>query len=392
MRDYPVVIGQAAETDRDGNIKQIVKNPARSFYDLMRYWIPYAWVAQTSLFFTREVLDEMKRPDGTYLDEDLYFTMDLDLWMRIAKKYPFIKHIDRVLSYFRIYDTNKTGAHPNATQRECCRNFRRHVNGLNPIEQRLSYIIPIKEPSEALNRTIISLTQQSLFDFDIFLVDYAPTRETSKVVHNHFLSLVDAVPQITIRYAKSEGSNEYDAFSTGARKATAPNVAFLQPGDTVGPNTTADAIQLFARDVTGLIFPNVPGAIDLARFFPPNQGINAVEFATGEFFYPNLFARRIALIELDTFRRSDRPVYAIKELLTRLLYRGWSVQGAPHITIQPAPRDYSEERAFLAANRESVAREVAQALQRDFETDPFGETRSAVVDPRPLFNALIASS
>jgi hypothetical protein len=387
MQEYPVVIGQAAETDRDGNVVRVVKNPARSFYDLMRYWIPFAWVAQTSLFFTRAVLEEMKRPDGTYLDEDLYFTMDLDLWMRVAKKYPFIKHIDRVLSYFRIYDSNKTGANPNATQRECCRNFRRHVNGLNPTEQRLSYIIPVRAPSEQLTTTIASLTQQSFLDFDIFLVDYAPSRGESKEVHQQYLNFVDAVPQITIRYTKSEGLDEYSALSTGVRKAVAPTVAFLQPGDTIGPNTTRDAIQLFARDVTGLVIPNIQGVIDLSRFFPPNQGINAAEFVTGNFFYPNIIARRIALLELDSFRKAHDPVYACKELFTRLLFRGWSVQGAPQIVVQPVSRDYSKEFAEAEARRESIARDVVTVIQRDFEIDPFAETRAQTVDPRPLIQA-----
>ena len=389
MKDYPVLIGQAAETDKEGNVTRVIKNPGRSFYDLMRYWIPFAWVAQTSVFFKRSVLEEMKLPDGTYLDEDLYFTMDLDLWMRIAKRYPFIKHVDRVLSYFRIYESNKTGANPNATQRECCRNFRRHVNGLNPTEQRLSYIIPVAEPSDLLNQTIISLTKQSFYDFDILLVDYAKTREASKAVHQNSLSLVDAVPQITIRYTKSEGLDEYAAFSTGVRKATAPNVAFLQPGDTVGPHTTRDALQMFARDVTGLVLPNIKGSIDLSRFFPPNQGINAAEFVTGEFFYPNLFARRIALLELDTFRRSDDPVYACKELLTRVLFRGWSVQGAPDIEITPVARDYSSERGVSQTRREAIAREVVSVIQGDFQIDPFAETRALTVDPRPLIQAFL---
>jgi len=388
MKDYPIVMGQAAETDREGGIRQIVKNPGRTFYDLMRYWIPYAWVAQTSVFFKRSLLEEVKRPDGTYLDEDLYFTMDLDLWMRMAKKYPFTKHIDRVLSYYRIYETNKTGAHPNATQREVCRNFRRHVNGLNPSEQRLSYIIPVNEPTELLKPTIISLTQQTLLDFDILIVDYASERAVSKGVHECVLTFIDAVPQITIRYAKSETPNEYSAFNTGVKKATAPNVAFLQPGDTVSPHTTFEAVQLFARDFMGLALPTVHRGIDHSRFFPPNQGINVAEFISGAFFFPNIFARRIALLELDTFRNPENPVYSIKELLTRLLYHGWSVQAAPQLEVTPVARDYSHELASMETTRDQIARDVITALKNDFMSEPFAETRACVADPRPLFQAL----
>jgi GT2 family glycosyltransferase len=388
LQDYPVVMGQAAETDREGNIRQIVRNPARTFYDMMRYWIPYAWLAQTSVFFKRSLLEEVKRPDGTYLDEDLYFTMDLDLWMRMAKRYPFTKHIDRVLSYYRIYDTNKTGAHPNATQREVCRNFRRHVNGENPTEHRLSYIIPVMEPTELLKPTIISLTQQSFFDFDIVLVDYASERATSRAIHDLFLAFVDVVPQITIRYVKAEAPNECSAFNSGVRKAAAPTVAFLQPGDTVAATTTFEAIQIFARDVVGLVLPTIKGRSDLARFFPPHQGINAAECISGAFFYPNIFARRLALLELDIFRQPENPAYAIKELLTRLLYRGWSVQPAPQLEVTPVARDYSRETSCLENYRDQIARDIILALKNDFESDPFSETRAQAADPRPLINAL----
>lgn len=389
LKDYPVVLGQAAETDRAGTIRQIVRNPARSFYDLMRYWIPYAWIAQTSVFFRRSLLEEVKRPDGTYLDEDLYFTMDMDLWLRMAIKYPFIKHIDRVLSYYRIYDSNKTGAHPNATQRECCRNFRRHVNALNPSEQRISYLIPIDEPTELLKPTIISLTQQTCYDFDIMLVDYSSKREISKQVHNFFLSFVDAVPQITIRYAKAEVPNEYAAFNTGVRKAAAPNVAFLQPGDTVGPTTTLEAIQLFTRDFVGLALPSIPGVIDHSRFFPPHQGVNAGEFIGGNFFYPNIFARRIALLELDGFQRVDQPAFSIKEVMSRLLYHGWSVQAAPQLGISPVARSYATEIDFMERNRNQIAHDIIHSLKRDFETEPFAAMRAGAADPRPLFRAIL---
>jgi len=388
LRDYPIVLGQAAETDREGNIRQIVKNPAKSFYDLMRYWIPYAWVAQTSVFFKRSLLEEMKRPDGTYLDEDLYFTMDMDLWLRMAVKYTFVKHIDRVLSYYRIYDTNKTGAHPNATQRECCRNYRRHVNGTNPTEHRLSYIIPIKEPTELLKPTIISLTQQTFHDFDILLVDYASDKATSKQVHNFHLDFVDAVPQLTIRYAKAERPNEYAALNTGIRKAAAPNVALLQPGDTASPTATFEAVQIFTRDIVGIALPSIPNVIDHARFFPPNQGVNAGEFLSGSFFYPNIFARRIALEELSGFRRVEEPAFSIRELLTRVLFHGWSVQSAPQIVVSPVARDYKDENASLETDRERIALDIIRSVKGDFENEPFAETRAAVVDPRPLFRAL----
>lgn len=385
MRDYPVLIGQAAQTDRDGNVTQIVQNTARTFYDLLRYWIPFAWVAQTSVFFKRSVLEEVKRQDGTYLDEDLFFTMDLDLWFRIAMKYPFVKHLDRVLSYFRIYDQNKTGARPLATQRECCRVFRRYVNGLNPSEHRLSYIIPIDEPSEALKKTVISLTQQTSLDFDILLVDFAKERATSKAVHNYALDLCEAVPQITIRYTKSSSPSEYAAFNTGVERAVAPTVALLQPGDTVLPSTTHEAIQIFARDVTGLVFPTIQGGPPAERFVTKDGGINLGEILSGPFLYPNIFARRLALCELNIFKDPLNPDQSIKEVITRLIFRGWSVQAAPQCVITPVARDYSKERAAAESTRESTLRSILTNLKSEYEHDPFAPIRAAIRDPKPLF-------
>jgi hypothetical protein len=385
MQDSPVLIGQAAQTDREGNITQIVDNTARTFYDLLRYWIPFAWVAQTSVFFKRSVLEEMKRSDGKYLDEDLYFTMDLDLWFRIAMKYPFVKHLPRVLSYFRIYDQNKTGARPQATQRECCRIFRRYVNGLNPSEQRLSYIIPVNEPSEALKRTVISLTQQTSLDFDIFLVDYAVDRPSSKAVHSFALDLCEAVPQITIRYAKADEPNEYAAFNTGVLKAVAPNVAFLQPGDEVSPNTTQNALQHFARDVVGLVLPNIVGGGGAQQYFGAAGGIRVAEFLQGPFFYPNIFARRLALLELGGLRGYSNPSFACKELVARLIFKGWSIESAADLEIAPIKRDYSPESAQLAAAQQQILSDVVSALKGDFEGNPFSVVRAAVRDPRPLF-------
>jgi hypothetical protein len=138
----------------------------------------------------------------------------------------------------------------------------------------------------------------------------------------------------------------------------------------------------------GLALPSVAGAIDHSRFFPPNQGVNAGEFLTGTFFYPNIFARRIALEELDGFRRVDQPAFSIKELLTRILYHGWSVQAAPDLVISPVARSYAAESAFMESNRDQIARDIILSIKQDFERDPFAEVRARAADPRPLWNVL----
>lgn len=389
LEDYPVVLGQAGETDIDGNLIRVVENPPRNFYDLARYWIPFAWVAQTSVFFRRSILEEVKRVDGTYLDLDLYFVMDLDLWFRIALKAPFIRHIPQVLSYFRIYDSNKTGARPKATQRECSRVYRRYMNGLNPSEQRLSYIMPMKESSELAKASMKSFIQQSNVDFDIFIVDYAADKAMSKGVHEFALDLCEAIPQITVRYARSSHPSELAAFSTGVQKAVAPIVGFLQPGDTLDPDATHLALRQFTVDTVGLVLPNVQGSpAPCGSFFKENGEMNVHTFITSPFFYPNIYARRLALLELETFRHPENPAQAVKELLLRLIYKGWSIQAGEKIVVYPTTRNYLPEVTQWRDEQNTIIRDVLMTLKREFENDPFGLTRASVRDPRPLLEAL----
>jgi cellulose synthase/poly-beta-1,6-N-acetylglucosamine synthase-like glycosyltransferase len=389
LEDYPVVLGQAAETDRDGNVIKIVENPPRTFYDLARYWIPFAWVAQTSVFFRRSVLEEVKRVDDTYLDQDLFFVMDLDLWFRIALKSPFIRHIPQVLSYFRIYDTNKTGARPKATQRECSRVYRRYMNGLNPTERQLSYIMPMKESSEICKASMKSFIQQTNIDFDIFIVDYAADKAMSKGVHEFALDLSEAIPQITVRYAKSSHPSEFAAFSTGVQKAVAPIVGFLQPGDTLDPDATHLALRQFAVDTVGLILPHVEGTlVPVSTFFKEKGEINLQGFLTAPYFYPNVYARRLALLELETFRHPECPSHSLKELLLRLIYKGWSIQSGEKIAVYPTTRSYTPEVSQWQTEQNNIILAILKTLKREFENDPFGLTRAQVRDPRALIEAL----
>ena len=389
LEDYPVVLGKAAQTDKEGNVVTIVENPPRSFYDLARYWIPYAWVAQTSVFFRRSLLEEVRRSDGNYLDQDLFFTMDLDLWFRMALRYPFVRHIDKVLSYFRIYDENKTGARPQATQRECSRVYRRHMNGLNPTERQLSYIMPMREPSEIAKETFKSLTRQTCIDFDIFIIDYAADREMSKFVHEFSLDLSEAIPQITVRYAKAALPNEFSAFTTGVQKAVSPIVGFLQPGDTLDENASHRALHQFALDTVGLMIPNIQGGMaQLNTFFQQSGELNLPGFLTSSYFYPNIYARRLALLELETFRHPNSPAHSLKELLLRLIYKGWSIQGSDTVVVYPTTRNYSMEVSQWQADRDRIILDVLKTLKREFEADPFGLTRAKARDPRPLLESL----
>jgi len=63
----------------------------------------YSLLPQPSVFIKRKHLAEEK----FVLDEQLNYSMDYDLFLRLLKKGPFVK-IDKNLSFFRLHDTSKT--------------------------------------------------------------------------------------------------------------------------------------------------------------------------------------------------------------------------------------------------------------------------------------------
>lgn len=95
-----VLTGNQVIIDKNGNKLRII--PAKSFsYDQLLN-TRYCSVMQNSTFFRREVLLNVG-----YLDEKFHYTMDLELFIRIAQKYKSYI-INEDLAHFRIWEDSKT--------------------------------------------------------------------------------------------------------------------------------------------------------------------------------------------------------------------------------------------------------------------------------------------
>ncbi len=121
-----VLMGKCLLADPSGKPFKELANPERSFYHLMKYWIPYSIPAQPAIFFVRSLLESVRRCDGTYVDPSLHFAMDHDLWARMMKSARF-HHIDRVLSYYRHHDESKTVAKGNVFVKDWSEVFKRYA-------------------------------------------------------------------------------------------------------------------------------------------------------------------------------------------------------------------------------------------------------------------------
>src|SRR5690606_21244244 len=133
--DYPLVIGACQVTGRQGENKEFVPNYARSWFDVLKYWVYFSSPAQPSIFFKRSLLEEFKLSPGVYLDGELDFCMDYEFWLRIGAKYPLTNYSSKSLSYCRTYDTNKTGRDMDSVYREMSRVFSRYSKKIAGVER-----------------------------------------------------------------------------------------------------------------------------------------------------------------------------------------------------------------------------------------------------------------
>ena len=386
LKDYPVVMGKAEQTDREGRTTEIIENTPRSFYDLWRYWVPYAWVAQPSIFFTRKALEESKRLDGTYFDEDLYFTMDSDLWMRLATRYPFTKHINKTLSYFRVYDENKTGAWPLATQRECSRIFRRYGNGGIASEQTLSIVVPAQQSSEELKKTILSLIGQSYHDFEIVISGYCASKSELKELQHFCFKLSEIISHITIRFIKTQTSTINGALEEGLKKSCSPLVLFLFPGDSIPNNLILDCLKGFSRDVVGLILLDEPDGVFSSLFYPTDNTLNVAAPLLMPSRFPRFMARRLLLSELGAFKDSTQPLSALRKILIEAIFKNWSVLCEKTYTISELGFNPLLGLTTQWTDQNSI--ELLHSLKVSCNQDTFFPIRRALRDPAPLFQLI----
>jgi glycosyltransferase involved in cell wall biosynthesis len=326
MQTYPLLLGAAQQTDREGNPTELIANPARTKYDLLRNWIPYAWLAQTSVFFTRELLEQVAISPGIYLDESLDFCMDLDLWMRLAHKHPFSKRVSTVLSHFRMYESNKTGSRAVAGNKECMRVFRRYEHLWNRTERSLAFILPLTSVSEQTGKTISSNIEQSLADFEVIIVDCSESRQQGKLIREYTLDLAEAINHINFRCVRSESNNILGGLNDGAHAAAANFLAFLSDGDTVAEHFCLQAQQFFCRDLAGLCLPAFLSGIESRSLVnEQSQSLDPLAVLKADLHYPHLLVRKLAFLENSGFKFLDIPQLSLKLLILEVITRGWWV-------------------------------------------------------------------
>ena len=114
--DAGVVYGNAWYTREDGS--RMARYPVQPFdYDVLGH---LCYICQPASFVRCKVWAEVGG-----LDVNLHLTLDYDLWLRIAKRYPLV-HVDRDLATCRMYLDNKSLGRRRETFQEVVRISQRH--------------------------------------------------------------------------------------------------------------------------------------------------------------------------------------------------------------------------------------------------------------------------
>jgi glycosyltransferase involved in cell wall biosynthesis len=98
-----VVCGDGYEIDERGAVTHPMSSGRVSPERLIQYWKWDYEFIQPAFFFRRTVFDEVG-----YLDESLYYAMDMEFFIRLGMRYTF-DHVRRPLANLRFYSTTKSG-------------------------------------------------------------------------------------------------------------------------------------------------------------------------------------------------------------------------------------------------------------------------------------------
>lgn len=328
LKNNSIVIGACQVTGREGEEKEYVPNVARSWFDVLKYWIFFSSPAQPSIFFKKEVLEDFALKDGSYLDEGLDFCMDYEFWLRIGKKYPLASYIPKVLSYCRTYDTNKTGRDMDSVYREMSRVFSRYAKVSSSSERALSFVIPVTNTDKNLFETLESISTQNLADYEILVIDHSSDPKAAKVNRRAILDFEKTLPFVNVRYLRSLNENYIAAVNQAVEAACAEYIALIAPGTRISPSFCFDVKNLFRHDIIAMALPLKDQAGLSALVKKDDRGparVNLDNIFACPWIAPCFVARKVALQEIGGIKELKTDYFIVNSLIMNFMNKGWQV-------------------------------------------------------------------
>ena len=120
-RQAYVVYGNCLKVDQDGKLLWERRPPPVSLESLTNYWLPDHTPPQPAVFWRHEALRRVG-----LLNESLHYTMDFDLWLRLAQLYDFV-YVDAFWAKDTHHHESKSGGGWEPFERECYRLVRPYM-------------------------------------------------------------------------------------------------------------------------------------------------------------------------------------------------------------------------------------------------------------------------
>jgi glycosyltransferase involved in cell wall biosynthesis len=97
-----VINGDCRLVDENGKEMEIIRSKGVNLYRLLNFWVGYSIPPQPSIFIPMSCMQHVG-----YLDTDLNYAMDYDLWLRLIQYYEFF-YIPEILSDYRFHSSSKS--------------------------------------------------------------------------------------------------------------------------------------------------------------------------------------------------------------------------------------------------------------------------------------------
>ncbi len=384
LEDYPIVMGACEVCDKYGVREEVVHNIERTYFDMCKHWVFNSSPSQPSIFFRRELLEQVKYADGKYIDEDLEFCMDLDLWLRIAEKYPLNRRVKKSFSCLRTYDTNKTGEMWDLATREMSRVYHRQAHRLARAETRMSVVVPLGNREVDLSPTLDSVAGAEPGSLELLVLFHGDDHARGKAIRRQVLEAQRRVPANTVRYVRIDPCEVFEALTLAVDAVRAPLVTVLSAGDSIPHNWTALVEEEFRRDNIAILLPYGHKPEVRAQFRLEREG--RVSFRADAAFgapdlLPNFVFRHLALKELGGFKKHPgtgtiSPLLAFRHLLLRALYKGWAVLSETALQLPQKASPLVEEQEYLGLLQMYSNAALLDELKKEFESEPMAQLRA----------------
>lgn len=321
LQEYSLIMGSCMITDRQGKDDYLVENFERDWFDLTKYWCSYSIPAQPSIFFRRDLLESAKNSAGNFLDEELYFCMDYDLWMRMWP-HAKIKRVDQIFSYYRMYQDNKTGQGMAPLLPEMSRIFNHYTKSALLEERSFSVILNCNAVTQNLENCLNSIFAQSFKDFEIILADSSQNPEQQKLIKNFvnqsISKFTDPHKLCPLRYHKTDKN----WFNSSYKFARGKFVVYLQNQASINPDFLFKLTSFCQSDRIGVIFPKA-AYYNFADYFNETGEVATTQLLCNGFPGLNLAIRRFTLFDLDGAVESELDSFLYCNLLSKALFKGW---------------------------------------------------------------------